>query len=192
LYFEYKLYRANRTTKISSEQFEAFASKNYPALAESGVHLNFNEHALFKPKYLDEKLIIRKKLTTDVVILKLFPGITEAVVSAILNIANLKGIVLETYGSGNAPNKPWFLNLIGRAIQRNIRVVNVTQCSGGSVILGHYDTSVGLKAIGVISGIDITTESAIAKLMYLLSEDLTDKSFKKYFQKSLRGEISEK
>jgi len=192
LYFEYKLYRANRTTKISSEQFEAFASKNYTALAESGVHLNFNQHALHKPSHAGEKLIIRKTLVTDVVILKLFPGITEAVVAAILNITNLKGVVLETYGSGNAPNKPWFLNLLRLAIQRNIRIVNVTQCSGGSVILGHYDTSLDLKTIGVVSGIDITTESAIAKLMYLLSENLTDESFKNYFQKSLRGEISER
>ncbi|AUC85459.1 L-asparaginase 1 [Polaribacter sp. ALD11] len=192
LYFEYKLYRANRTTKISSEQFEAFASMNYPALAESGVHLTFNEHLLSKQKYVDEKLIIRKKLVTDVVILKLFPGITEKVVKAILNIDNLKGVILETYGSGNAPNEAWFLNLIEKAIQNNIKVVNVTQCASGSVILGHYDTSVGLKALGVIGGIDITTEAAIAKLMYLLSENLTDKSFKNYFQKSLRGEISKK
>ena len=192
LYFEYKLYRANRTTKISSEQFEAFASKNYPALAESGVHLNFNKNVLLKFIPFDQQLIVRKKLVTDVVILKLFPGITEIVVAAILNIKNLKGVVLETYGAGNAPNKPWFLDLIRKAIEDKIKVVNVTQCSGGSVILGHYDTSIGLKSIGVISGIDMTTESAIAKLMYLLSEDLTDKSFKNYFQKSLRGEISEK
>ena len=192
LYFEYKLYRANRTTKISAEQFEAFASKNYPALAESGVHLNFNENVLLEFIPVDQQLIIRKKLVADVVILKLFPGITEIVVAAILNIKNLKGVVLETYGAGNAPNKPWFLDLIKKAIQDKIKVVNVTQCSGGSVILGHYDTSVGLKSIGVISGIDMTTESAIAKLMYLLSEDLTNKSFKNYFQKSLRGEISEK
>ena len=192
LYFEYKLYRANRTTKISAEQFEAFASKNYPSLAESGVHLNFNENVLLKFIPFDQQLIIRKKLVTDVVILKLFPGITEMVVAAILNIKNLKGVVLETYGAGNAPNKPWFLDLIKKAIQDKIKIVNITQCSGGSVILGHYDTSVGLKSIGVISGIDMTTESAIAKLMYLLSEDLTDKSFKNYFQKSLRGEISEK
>ena len=192
LYFEYKLYRANRTTKISAEQFEAFASKNYPALAESGVHLNFNENVMLKFIPFDQQLIVRKKLVTDVVILKLFPGITEMVVAAILNIKNLKGVVLETYGAGNAPNKPWFLDLLRKAIQDNIKVVNVTQCSGGSVILGHYDTSVGLKSIGVISGIDMTTESAIAKLMYLLSEDLTDKGFKNYFQKSLRGEISEK
>ena len=192
LYFEYKLYRANRTTKISAEQFEAFASKNYPALAESGVHLNFNENVLLKFIPFDQQLIVRKRLVTDVVILKLFPGITEMVVAAILNIKNLKGVVLETYGAGNAPNKPWFLDLIRKAIQDEIKVVNVTQCSGGSVILGHYDTSIGLKSIGVISGIDMTTESAIAKLMYLLSEDLTNKSFKNYFQKSLRGEISEK
>ena len=192
LYFEYKLYRANRTTKISAEQFEAFASKNYPALAESGVHLNFNEHLLQQKNKTPEKLIIRKKLVTNVVILKLFPGITKEVVSAILNINNLKGVVLETYGAGNAPNEAWFLNLIEKAIQSGIKIVNVTQCYGGSVILGHYETSVGLKSLGVIGGIDITTESAIAKLMYLLSENLSDALFKKYFQKSLRGEVSEK
>ncbi|EAR13883.1 L-asparaginase [Polaribacter irgensii 23-P] len=192
LYFEYKLYRANRTTKISAEQFEAFASKNYPALAESGVHLNFNEHLLSQPIRAKSALVIRKKLVTDVVILKLFPGITAEVVKAILSIQHLKGVVLETYGAGNAPNKPWFLDLIEKAIQNGIKIINVTQCSGGSVILGHYDTSLGLKSIGVIGGIDITTESAIAKLMYLLSEDLDAEAFKLYFQKSLRGEISEK
>ena len=192
LYFEYKLYRANRTTKISAEHFEAFASMNYPALAESGVHLNFNEHLIAKPSFTDKKLIVRKNLVTDVVILKLFPGITAAVVAAILNIENLKGVVLETYGAGNAPNKPWFLDLLAKAIHKGIKIINVTQCSGGSVILGHYDTSVGLKAIGVIGGEDITTESAIAKLMYLLSENLSEQSFKNYFQKSLRGEISSK
>lgn len=192
MYFEYKLYRANRTTKISAEQFEAFASMNYPALAESGVHLNFNEHLLPEVSNTDSNLVIRKKLVTDVVILKLFPGITESVVKSILTIKNVKGVVLESYGAGNAPNKPWFLNLIASAIQSGIKIVNVTQCSGGSVILGHYDTSIGLKELGVIGGLDITTESAIAKLMYLLSEDLTEIEFKKYFQKSLRGEISSK
>ena len=192
LYFENKLYRANRTTKISAEQFEAFTSMNYPALAESGVHLNFNEQLLIKTVFRDKKLIIRKKLVTDVAILKLFPGITAEVVKAILSISNLKGVVLETYGAGNAPNKPWFLNLIEKAIQNGIKIVAVTQCSSGSVMLGHYDTSLGLKGIGVIGAIDITTESAIAKLMYLLSKDLDEESFQNYFQKSLRGEISKK
>ncbi|QTD39050.1 asparaginase [Polaribacter batillariae] len=192
LYFEYKLYRANRTTKISAEQFEAFASMNYPPLAESGVHLNFNEHLIQQPQKKEEKLIIRKKLVTDVVILKLFPGITKEVVASILNIKNLKGVVIETYGSGNAPNKNWFLKLLKNAILKGVKIVNVTQCAGGSVIQGHYDTSVSLKEIGIISGRDITTESAIAKLMYLLNEELSQEEFKHYFEKSLRGEITNK
>ena len=190
LYFEYKLYRANRTTKINAEQFEAFTSMNYPPLAESGVHLNFNEHYIYKPSKESKGLIIRKKLITDVVILKLFPGITEKTVKSILNTEDLKGVVLETYGAGNAPDKVWFLNLLKEAIVKNIRIINVTQCSGGNVIQGHYETSVVLKQIGVVSGKDITTESAIAKLMYLLNENLTLKEFTLYFEKSLRGEIS--
>ncbi|MGY0425930.1 MAG: asparaginase [Polaribacter sp.] len=192
LYFEYKLYRANRTTKISAEQFKAFTSMNYPPLAESGVHLNFNELLIHQPKKTTEKLIIRKKLSTDVAILKLFPGITKEVVKSILTISNLKAVVLETYGSGNAPNENWFLNIVKEAILKGIKIVNVTQCSGGRVLLGHYDTSVGLKEIGIISGADITTESAIAKLMYLLSKDLSPEDFKFYFEKSLRGEITYK
>jgi L-asparaginase len=190
LYFEYKLYRANRTTKINAEQFEAFASMNYPALAESGVHLSFSDHYIYKPLKEKKELIIRKELITNVLILKLFPGITEKVVHNILNIEGLKGVVLETYGSGNAPDESWFLDLLKVAISKDIRIINVTQCSGGNVIQGHYETSVALKQIGIVSGKDITTESAIAKLMYLLSENLSLEEFTFYFEKSLRGEIS--
>ena len=190
LYFEYKLYRANRTTKINSEQFEAFASMNYPPLAESGVYLNFNEHLIHKPEKESEKLIIRKKLDTNIVILKLFPGITKNVIESILSIKNLKGIVLETYGAGNALTKKWFIDLLTFTIKKGVQIVNVSQCPGGSVILGHYETSVALKEIGVVNGKDITTESAIAKLMYLLGENLDSKSFKLFFERSLRGEIS--
>tara|TARA_R110001592_G_scaffold54875_4_gene168172 strand:- start:2495 stop:3532 length:1038 start_codon:yes stop_codon:yes gene_type:complete len=192
LYFEYKLYRANRTTKINAEQFEAFASMNYPPLAESGVHLNFSDHFIYKPSEEKKELIIRKNLVTDVLILKLFPGITEKVVKSILNTNDLKGVILETYGSGNAPDEIWFLNLLKEAIAKNIRIINVTQCSGGNVIQGHYETSVALKQIGVVSGKDITTESAVAKLMYLLHENLTLENFTFYFEKSLRGEITNK
>ena len=188
LYFEYKLYRANRTTKINAAQFEAFTSMNYPPLAESGVHLNFNEYYLFKPK--NEPLVVRKNLVNDVAILKLFPGITKNVVESILKTKGLKGVVLETYGAGNAPDKMWFLNLLKTAIDTNIKIVNVTQCAGGSVIQGHYETSMLLKSVGVISGRDITTESAIAKLMYLLNEKLSEKEFRFYFETSMRGEIS--
>ncbi|UAM98281.1 asparaginase [Polaribacter litorisediminis] len=191
LYFEYKLYRANRTTKINAEQFEAFTSMNYPPLAESGVHLNFNEYYIHKPSTEKKELVVRKELVNDIVILKLFPGITEKVVHSILNVDNLKGVILETYGAGNALNTPWFLKLLKEAVSRDIKIVNVSQCPGGSVMQGHYETSIGLKDLGIISGKDITTESAVAKLMYLLKENLSLKDFTFYFEKSLRGEISD-
>lgn len=189
LYFEYKLYRANRTTKLSAEQFEAFASMNYPPLAESGVHLYFNKELLLGPKG-DEELIVRKNLVTDVAILKLFPGISATVVESILKIPNIKGVVMETYGAGNAPTDKWFVNLLSEAIEKGIYIVNVTQCTGGSVILGHYETSSQLKSIGVLDGKDMTTESAIAKLMYLLGVGLEKGEFAYYYQQSLRGEIT--
>ncbi|PKH49466.1 L-asparaginase 1 [Tenacibaculum sp. Bg11-29] len=190
LYFEYKLYRANRTTKINAEQFEAFASMNYPPLAESGVHLNFNYPVLFKPVKEENKLVFRKKLDNNVAILKLFPGITASVVASFINIPNLKGIILETYGSGNAPTKKWFIELLEQAIDKGIYIVNVTQCAGGSVILGHYETSSDLKRIGIVDGKNITTETAIAKMMYLLGEKFSREEFKHYFETSLRGEIN--
>lgn len=190
LYFEYKLYRANRTTKINAEQFEAFASMNYPPLAESGVHLNFNYPVLFRSKFKEDKLVFRKNLDNNVAILKLFPGITASVVTSFINIANLKGIVLETYGSGNAPTEEWFINLLEEAVAKGIYIINVTQCAGGSVILGHYETSSDLKRIGIVDGKDITTETAVAKMMYLLGEKLSKDQFKHYFETPLRGEIN--
>ncbi|CAL2094764.1 L-asparaginase [Tenacibaculum sp. 190524A02b] len=191
LYFEYKLYRANRTTKISAEHFEAFASMNYPPLVESGVHLNFNYPILLRNEKKSNELIFRKKFDNNVAILKLFPGITEKVVRSYMQIEGLRGVVLETYGAGNAPTKKWFLNLLEEFVAKNIYVVSVTQCAGGSVILGHYETSSDLKRIGVIEGKDITTETAVAKMMYLLGENLTKDEFRAYFEKPLRGEISE-
>ncbi len=189
LYFEYKLYRANRTTKINAEQFEAFSSPNYSAIAESGVHLKFNSNLLFKPAK-NKKLIVRKKLEDNIVILKLFPSITKQVVQSILEIPNIKGVILETYGSGNAPTEKWFLDLLKKALQKGIYIVDVTQCIEGSVILGQYETSIQLQKIGLINGKDITTESAIAKLMYLLGENISRSEFKTFFETSLRGEMS--
>jgi L-asparaginase len=165
---------------------------NFPPLAISGVHLKFNEHLISETKNRYEKLIVRKSLVEEVVILKLFPGISKLVVESILNIPNLKGVVLETYGSGNAPNSEDFILLLKKAINKGIKIINVTQCQSGSVIMGHYDTSLLLKEIGVINGKDITTESAIAKLMYLLNERLSIKDFKKLFEKGLRGELTDK
>ena len=188
LYFEYKLYRGNRTTKINAEHFQAFTSPNFPPLCESGVHLKFNTDLLLKPN--GHKLTIRKKLDDNILVLKIFPGIRKEVMESILNIENLKGVILETYGAGNAPSEDWFIELLNKALHKNILIINVTQCAAGKVIMGKYETSIQLEKLGVISGNDITTESAIAKMMYLLGENIPKNSFKTLFETSLRGEIT--
>lgn len=192
LYFEYKLYRANRTTKMNAEQFEAFSSPNYPALATSGVHLTFNEQRLLQAREQGDHLKVGKHLDPNIALLKIYPGITEQFVQGVLETDGLKGVVLETYGSGNAPTYPWFIEALKKAISKGIYIINITQCYGGSVLMGHYETSIQLQKIGLIDGKDMTTESALAKLMYLLGTDIGRNDFSRYFSRSLRGEISEK
>ena len=189
LYFEYKLYRGNRTTKINAEHFEAFDSLNYPNLAESGVHLKINKEYLLQPKPTGD-LIVRTKMDTNVGILKLFPGISRPILEAVLRSKLIKGLIIETYGSGNATTEAWFIKLLKEAIDNGLYIINVTQCAGGSVTMGQYETSSQLKTIGVISGKDITTEAAITKLMYLLGENIEPKEFKSIFETPLRGEMS--
>lgn len=186
--FENLLLRGNRTFKYNAENFEAFRSENYPPLAEIGVHIKFNNNYISKPNF--KKLKVHSTLNTNISILKLFPGIQKQSVDAILQTPGLKGIILETFGSGNAPSDEWLIESVRDAINRGVIIYNVSQCHGGSVEMGKYQTSVELLKSGVISGHDITTESAVAKMMYLLGKNINSEEIKQLLTTSLRGEIS--
>ena len=189
LYFEYKLYRGNRTTKMNAEHFEAFDSPNHLPLVESGVNLKVNRPYLLNITKKKAKLIVHKDMDENVGILKLFPGIGASLVEAVLKTPNLRALILETYGAGNAPTAQWFINLLHNAIKKGLHIINVTQCTAGSVIMGHYETSKKLSQIQLVDGKDITTEAAVTKAMYLLGSGISDKLFKTVFETSLRGEM---
>jgi L-asparaginase len=186
VYFEYKLLRGNRTVKVNAEHFEAFDSPNFPPLAEAGVRIKYQNKAVCD---VDKSLADHQKMDEQVAILKLHPGITKSVVNAFLS-SGCKGIILETFGSGNATTQTWFLNALKSAINNGVVVLNISQCLAGSVSQGLYETSSELEEIGVVSGGDMTTEAALTKLMFLLGQELSIEKIKSKLSISLRGELS--
>lgn len=188
--FDNVLMRGNRTTKINSDNFRAFRSENWPYLAEAGINIRYNGAAIRKPKDWNKRPIFHKKLDTRVSILKIHPGITPEVVRDILCGSQTRAVIIETYGAGNAPSRGWFLDMVREASSIGKILLNVTQCIAGGVNMDIYATGKGLKEAGVINGYDSTTESALAKLFYLMGEIQDDQQVKILLETDLRGEIS--
>ena len=187
IYFGNLLLRGNRSSKRQSVHFDAFESENYPLLAEAGMMIDYNMSAI-RPYNPKSKLKFHNKLDSNVAILKLFPGISRRVVESVLQIPDLKGVVLETFGSGNAPTDAFMLDSLADANERGLIILNISQCSGGRVIQGRYQTSKTLENMGVISGKDMTTEAAVTKLMFLLGKEKKIEKVKELLPFPLCGE----
>ena len=189
IFFESHLMRGNRTSKVNADRFNAFRSFNYPVLARAGVQIKYDAT---KIRSHGQTLRLKPHYTLDqnVVVLKLFPGISQQIVESILSIPSLKGVVIETYGSGNAPGKEWFIDKIKQAIDRGLVIVNVTQCQIGRVQMKRYGSGHRLQEIGVVSGYDITTEAAITKLMYLFGRGYSADTVIEKMKMSIAGEIT--
>lgn len=189
IYFNGHLLRGNRTTKQSADEFDAFESFNYPHLVEAGVNISYHESRMLKPD-LTKSMTPHFRLDNNVIVFTLFPGIREDLVRHIIATPNLRSIVMRTYGSGNAPQKPWLLRALKEATNHGKIIINISQCMAGKVEMDRYDTGYQLKSAGIISGYDSTVESAVTKLMYLQATyDDTD-TIREYMSKSIRGEIS--
>ena len=190
IYFDSKLLRGNRSTKYSAEAFNAFASPNCPPLARAGISIQYDTELIRKPVYWDAQLRVQTHLDTRVAILKVHPGMTEQVMRSVVCDNLTRAVILETYGSGNALSKPWFLNILREADDIGKVLLNVTQCKSGTVNMDLYATGASLKHAGVLSGADITTEAALGKLFCLLGRSEDNKWVKTMLEKDLCGEIS--
>jgi L-asparaginase len=188
IYFDYQLFRGNRSKKYNAEKFEAFYSMNYPPLAEAGINIKYQRQYILK--HTDQPLKVHRQLDDSVAVLKIFPGISPATVNAVLNTPGARAIILETFGSGNATTAPWFIESLREVIKKGLIIVDITQCDGGAVELGRYETSIKLKEIGVVSGHDMTFEAALAKLMFLLARKPSKSKLRELLETSLRGELT--
>ncbi len=189
VYFDYFLYRGNRCKKVESVHFDAFKSENYPPLAEAGINIEYN-HTALHTDWVADKFRVHKLRPVHLALIKLFPGMDQAQLEHVLQAPGLEGVVLETFGSGNAPTTDGFIQSIESAIDRGIIFFNVSQCSGGRVIQGRYKTSRYLKQAGVISGLDITPEAAITKMQFLFSKYHNTAQISTYLGTQIRGEMS--
>lgn len=187
IYFQSQLFRGNRTHKYSTENFDAFECANMDALAEVGIHIEYKPEILFRSS---GKFRVKSEMDNNVAVLKIYPGMSQQVVSGILGVKGLRAVVLETYGSGNAFTNSWFLAMLENAIKNDLLVLNITQCDKGFVDQGLYETSTSLQKIGVIGGADMTSEAAITKLMFLLGQPLATSEVKQMLHQSLRGELT--
>lgn len=189
IYFSGRLLRGNRSTKESADGFNAFNSFNYPHLCEAGVEFQFNPHYILKPDY-SKPMIPHTAMDPNVVVFSLFPGIQENVVRHMFEAPELRGIVMRSFGSGNAPQKPWLMRLLKDATQRGVTVVNISQCVAGFVKMGRYDTGFQLQDADVVSGGDSTVESAITKLMFLQAHYKDVRAIRSLMGRSICGEIT--
>lgn len=186
--FENYLWRGNRATKYSADNFNAFKSNNFPRLAKIGLGIAFRKDVLWRPTST-APLTVHRGMYTGVVYLSLFPGLNEQTLRYMLKAPGLKGVVMKTFGAGNAPTAPWFVNTIREAVERGMVIVNVTQCNNGMVDPLRYETGTALKRAGVISGRDLTSEAAITKLMFLFGQGYDTEEVKRMMETSLVGEM---